>query len=72
MVGRTIEGRQAAVAPTVARFRQLLPGSPEGFPVVMPMTAAIGPAFSAKWPVLAIVFDNLHSMHDVISEILAK
>ena len=72
MVGRTIEERQAAVAPTVARFRQMLPGSPEGFPVVMPMTAAIGPAFSAKWPELAIVFDNLHSMHDVISEILAK
>lgn len=72
VVGRTVEERQAGVAATVARFRQMLPGAPDGFPVVMPMTAAIAPTFAARWPELAIVFDNLHSMHDVISDILAN
>jgi len=72
VVGRTVEERQAGVSATVARFRQMLPGAPDGFPVVMPMTAAIAPTFAAKWPELAIIFDNLHSMHDVISDILAN
>jgi len=72
VVGKTSEERQALVAGTVARFRQMLPGAPEGFPTVMPMTAAIAPTFASRWPTLAIVFDNLHSMHDVISDILAN
>ena len=72
MVGRTVEERQAGVAATVARFRQMLPGAPEGYPVLMPMTAAIAPTFAAAYPEIAIVFDNLHSMHDVISDILAN
>ncbi len=72
VVGRTVEERQAGVAATVARFRQMIPGAPDGYPVVMPMTAAIAPAFAAKWPEFAIIFDNLHSMHDVISDILAN
>jgi hypothetical protein len=72
LVGRTIEERQAGVAATVARFRQMLPDAPHGYPVLMPMTAAIAPTFAAEWPELAIIFDNLHSMHDVISDILAN
>jgi len=72
VVGRTVEERQAGVAATVARFKQMLPGAPDRFPVVMPMTAAIAPTFAAKWPEIAIIFDNLHSMHDVISDILAN
>jgi hypothetical protein len=72
IVGRTAEERRVGVAATVARFRQMIPDAPNGFPVVMPMTAAIAPEFSARWPTLAIIFDNLHSMHDVISDILAN
>lgn len=72
VVGRTEEERQAGVAAAVARFRQMLEGAPDGFPVVMPMTPAIAPAFTARWPHLAAVFDNLHSMHDVVSDILAN
>jgi len=72
VMGRTVEERQAGVAATVARFRQMLPGAPDGFPVLMPMTAAVAPEFSNRWPTLAIIFDNLHSMHDVISDILAN
>jgi hypothetical protein len=50
----------------------MIPGAPENYPGMMPMTAAIAPTFSAKWPTLAIIFDNLHSLHDVISDILAN
>ncbi len=72
VVGRTLQERQAGVAATVARFRQMLKAAPDSFPVVMPMTVAVAPEFSRRWPTLAIIFDNLHSMHDVISDILAN
>jgi hypothetical protein len=36
------------------------------------MTAAVAPRFAARFPEAAIVFDNLHSMHDVVSDILAN
>jgi hypothetical protein len=36
----------------------------------MPMTSAIAPRFSAAHPRAAIIFDNLHMMHDIISDIL--
>jgi hypothetical protein len=72
LVGETREERQAGVATTVARFRQMMDSPPDGFPVVMPMTGAVAPEFTRRWPTLAIIFDNLHSMHDVISDILAN
>jgi len=72
VVGRTAAERQAGVAATVARFRQMIPGAPDGFPALMPMTPAIAPTFTKRWPEAAIIFDNLHSMHDVISDILAN
>ncbi len=72
ITGRDIPERQAGVAATVARFRQMTLDGPNNYPVMMPMTAAIAPEFSRKYPTLAIVFDNLHSMHDVISDILAN
>ncbi|HEX8674635.1 MAG TPA: hypothetical protein VF710_22230 [Longimicrobium sp.] len=72
MTGRSPEARQAGVTATVARFRQMLENAPEHMPRVMPMTAAIAPTFAARYPEAAIVFDNLHGMHDVISDILAS
>jgi hypothetical protein len=39
---------------------------------MMPMTPAIAPTFTARYPRFAAVFDNLHMMHDVISDILAS
>lgn len=72
MVGRTVTERQAGVAATVARFRQMTVDGPQNYPHVMPMTAAIAPEFAKRYPAMAIVFDNLHSMHDVISDILAN
>ena len=35
------------------------------------MTAAIAPEFSRRYPEIAMIFDNLHAMHDVISDVLA-
>ncbi len=72
IVGRTREEKQAGVSAAVARFRQMLTDPPCTFPYQMPMTSAIAPQFAARYPELAIIFDNLHSMHDVISDILAS
>ena len=68
----TLEQRQTGVLAAVARFRQMLENPPEHLPRMMPMTAAIAPTFTARYPEIAIIFDNLHAMHDVISDILAS
>ena len=67
----TREARQTGVQAAVTRFRQMLERPPTGMPQVMPMTAAIAPEFSRRYPQVAIIFDNLHAMHDVISDVLA-
>lgn len=72
MVGQSVPERQAGVAATVARFRQMTLDGPNNYPHVMPMTAAVAPEFAKRYPTISIVFDNLHSMHDVISDILAN
>jgi hypothetical protein len=72
VVGTDATERQAGVRAAVARFWQMLGDPPRSFPHQMPMTAAISPAFAARYPEAAIIFDNLHSMHDVISDILAN
>lgn len=72
IVGRTREERQAGVSAAVARFRQMMTDPPRTLPYQMPMTSVISPQFATRYPELAIIFDNLHSMHDVISDILAS
>lgn len=72
VIGRNVDERQTGVLAAVARFRQMLENAPEHMPRLMPMTAAIAPTFSARYPEAAIIFDNLHAMHDVISDILAS
>jgi hypothetical protein len=72
MTGRTPEERQTGVTAAVTRFRQMLENAPENMPRVMPMTPAVAPVFAARYPEAAIIFDNLHGMHDVISDILAS
>ncbi len=72
MVGQNVVERQAGVAATVARFRQMTLDGPTNYPHLMPMTGAVAPEFTKRYPTIAIVFDNLHSMHDVISDILAN
>ncbi len=72
LVYTTPESRQAGVRATVARFWQMLDEPPRKMPHQMPMTAAVAPTFASRYPEAAIIFDNLHSMHDVISDILAN
>lgn len=72
LAGRTPGDRQQLVERTVARFRQMLTQAPDSMPYVMPMTLAISPTFARRYPEFAIIFDNLHSLHDVISDILAN
>lgn len=72
LVGKDAAERQAGVRATVARFWQMLQDPPRTFPYQMPMTPAVAPTFAARYPEAAIIFDNLHSMHDVISDILAN
>jgi len=72
LVAKTPEDRDRLVRATTDRFRAMIEDAPEHMPRVMPMTAAIAPQFAARYPTVAIIFDNLHSMHDVISDILAN
>jgi hypothetical protein len=72
IVGRTPDERQAGVNATVSRFWQMLENAPETMPYLMPMTAAVAPRFAERYPEIAIIFDNLHMMHDVISDVLAS
>jgi hypothetical protein len=44
----------------------------EGYPTTMPMTVAVAPEFSRRHPRAAVIFDNLHMMHDIIADVLAS
>ena len=71
VTARSSEARRAGVDAAVARFRAMLADPPRSMPTIMPMTAAVAPEFSRRYPEIAIIFDNLHAMHDVISDVLA-
>lgn len=70
ILGKTPAEKKAGVKATLARFWTMLEDPPGGFPKSMPMTSAIAPHFSAKHPRAAVIFDNLHMMHDIISDVL--
>ena len=72
VVGKNKDERQTGVLAAVARFRQMIENPPTNMPRIMPMTAAVSPTFAARYPEASIIFDNLHSMHDVVSDILAN
>ena len=65
-------GRKRNVDAATARFWELLADAPAHMPSVMPMAAAIAPRFAERYPEAAIIFDNLHSLHDVVADILAS
>jgi hypothetical protein len=68
--GQTEAQRKAGVQATVARFWSMLEDPPARMPKLMPMTAAVAPKFSAAHPRAAVIFDNLHMLHDIMSDIL--
>ncbi len=63
--------RRRAVDRAVDRFFTMQADSVV-VPTTMPMSAAIAPLFSERYPEAAIVFDNLHALHDAVSDILAS
>jgi hypothetical protein len=72
VVGRNKAERQTGVTAAVSRFWQMIEDPPTNMPRIMPMTAAVAPTFAARYPEASIIFDNLHAMHDVVSDILAN
>ena len=62
--------QKVGVDATVARFWAMLQDGTGRTPTVMPMTAAVAPGFARRHPRAAVIFDNLHMMHDIISDIL--
>ncbi len=64
--------RQTGIQAALDHFRALITDPPTRLPSTMPMSPAIAPRFTARYPQIAAIFDNLHSMHDVISDILAN
>jgi hypothetical protein len=65
-------GRRQNVEAATARFWALLADAPANMPTTMPLSAAVAPRFSALYPDAAIIFDNLHSLHDVVADILTS
>ncbi len=65
-----IENRRASLRESVARFWAMTKEAPANLPSVMPMTAAVAPVFSGRHQRAAVIFDNLHMLHDIISDIL--
>jgi hypothetical protein len=72
LAGRNLDERQTGIIAAVARFKQMIENPPTWMPRIMPMSPAVAPLFSERYPEAAIIFDNLHSMHDVVSDILAN
>ncbi len=61
---------KAGLDAAVARFWEMVHS--ERYPTTMPMAAAVAPEFSRRHPRAAVIFDNLHMMHDIISDVLAS
>lgn len=72
LAGKNLDERQTGIIAAVARFKQMIENPPTWMPRVMPMAPAVAPLFTARYPEAATIFDNLHSMHDVVSDILAN
>ena len=72
IAGRTEQQLQAGVDSVTNQFFAMLEDAPRHVPEEMPMAPAASPVFAARYPDAAIIFDNLHSLHDVVSDILVS
>ena len=68
---RDLPAKLQAVEPILARYHGYLAQPPVDW-TFMPMTAEQSPAFAARYPAIANIFDNLHMLHDTISDILSS
>ncbi|MGH7645150.1 MAG: YybH family protein [Gemmatimonadales bacterium] len=71
IAGQSAHERKTGIQAAVARFWDMLKDPPATMPRVMPMAATVAPLFTERHPRAAAIFDNLHMMHDIISDILA-
>jgi len=68
---RDLAAKTQAVRPILATYRRYLDRPPVEW-TFMPLTAELSPSFAARYPEIANIFDNLHMLHDNISDILAS
>ena len=66
-----LDAKKQAVRPILATYRGYLEQPPVRW-TFMPLTAELSPTFAARYPEIANIFDNLHMLHDNISDILAS
>ena len=65
-----LPAKQKAVEPILKTYHGYLQTPPVEW-TFMPLTAELSPKVAAEYPEIANIFDNLHMMHDNISDILA-
>lgn len=68
---RNLEEKKRAVRPILDTYRAYLAKPPVEW-TFMPLTAELSPGFAGRYPEIANIFDNLHMLHDNISDILAS
>ncbi len=66
-----LDSKRKVVQPILATYRSYLDQPPVQW-TFMPLTAELSPKFAAHYPEIANIFDNLHMLHDNISDILVS
>lgn len=66
-----LSSKQRAVQPILDTYHKYLKNPPVQW-TFMPLVEEYSPQFSQDYPALANIFDNLHMLHDTISDILAS
>ena len=70
-VATDVTAKQKAVEPILRTYHGYLEKPPVEW-TFMPMTADLSPKFAEEYPEIANIFDNLHMMHDTLSDILVS
>jgi hypothetical protein len=66
-----LAAKRAVVRPILRKYHGYLQQPPVQW-TFMPLTAELSPKFAARYPEIANIFDNLHMLHDNISDILVS
>jgi hypothetical protein len=66
-----LPAKQQVVRPILATYHGYLERPPLDW-TFMPLTAEYSPRFAEQYQTIANIFDNLHMLHDTISDILAS
>ncbi len=64
-------GQRERLQPILATYRGYLDRPPVEW-TFMPLTGELSPAFADQHPEIANIFDNLHMLHDNVSDVLAS